>query len=391
MAYTPTEWKDGDIITAEKMNNLEQAVVEASNNEGFELSDRIAKGVDANGNVVFGAVIECAVTDNDSPYARKNVASGACSHAEGTSTTASGRYSHAEGNEATASGEASHVEGYSTASGEASHAEGQNSIASGDYSHAEGSASEASGYASHAEGRGDASKDFAHAEGEQTTADGQASHAEGGYTTASGDYSHAEGGGTDESNTTASGKYSHAEGNSTTASGESSHAEGDLSTASGLYSHAEGYGSSASGDYSHAEGCGRTDKNAMYAHAEGNSYAYGESAHSEGNGTGAFGNYSHTEGLGTIAQMRSQHVFGEYNMRDPEEQGGVEGRGEYIEIVGNGASDKNPSNARTLDWVGNEWIKGSYSANGSLTLGKGTADEVTITAAQLKQLLAMLS
>ena len=78
-------------------------------------------------------------------------------------------------------------------------------------------------------------------------------------------------------------------------------------------------------------------------------------------------------------------------MRDPEEQGGVESRGEYIEIVGNGASDKSPSNARTLDWVGNEWIKGSYSANGSLTLGKGTADEVTITAAQLKQLLAMLS
>jgi len=90
----------------------------------FDLSDRIAKGVDSEGNVVFGAVIECAVTDNDSPYARKNVASGACSHAEGTSTTASGRYSHAEGNEATASGEASHAEGYSTASGEASHAEG---------------------------------------------------------------------------------------------------------------------------------------------------------------------------------------------------------------------------------------------------------------------------
>ena len=356
----------------------------------FDLSDRIAKGVDSNGDVVFGAVIECAVTDNDSPYARKNVASGACSHAEGTSTTASGRYSHAEGNEATASGEASHAEGYSTASGEASHAEGQISIASGDYSHAEGSASEASGYASHAEGRGDASKDFAHAEGKQTSAEGEASHAEGGYTTASGDYSHAEGGGTDEGGTTASGNYSHAEGNCTTASGESSHAEGNLSTASGLYSHAEGNGSSASGEASHAEGCGRTDENAMYAHAEGNSFAYGESAHSEGNGTEAYGNYSHTEGLGTIAQVRSQHVFGEYNMRDPEEQGGTESRGEYVEIVGNG-TEKATSNARTLDWVGNEWIKGSYSANGSLTLGKGTADEVTITAAQLKQLLAMLS
>lgn len=27
MAYTPTTWKDGDIITAEKMNKLEQGVV----------------------------------------------------------------------------------------------------------------------------------------------------------------------------------------------------------------------------------------------------------------------------------------------------------------------------------------------------------------------------
>lgn len=26
MAYTPTEWKTGDVITAEKMNKLEQGV-----------------------------------------------------------------------------------------------------------------------------------------------------------------------------------------------------------------------------------------------------------------------------------------------------------------------------------------------------------------------------
>ena len=28
MAYTPTNWKDGDIISAEKMNKLEQGVAE---------------------------------------------------------------------------------------------------------------------------------------------------------------------------------------------------------------------------------------------------------------------------------------------------------------------------------------------------------------------------
>lgn len=32
MAYTPNNWKDGDVITAEKMNKLEQAVNQASNN-----------------------------------------------------------------------------------------------------------------------------------------------------------------------------------------------------------------------------------------------------------------------------------------------------------------------------------------------------------------------
>ena len=29
MAYTPTQWNDGDLITAEKMNKLEQGVAEA--------------------------------------------------------------------------------------------------------------------------------------------------------------------------------------------------------------------------------------------------------------------------------------------------------------------------------------------------------------------------
>lgn len=29
MSYTPTEWKTGDIITAEKLNNIEQGIVDA--------------------------------------------------------------------------------------------------------------------------------------------------------------------------------------------------------------------------------------------------------------------------------------------------------------------------------------------------------------------------
>ena len=186
---------------------------------------------------------------------------------------------------------------------------------------------------------------------EANQAGGQKSHAEGTGTTASGAGSHAEG-----SNTTASGDYSHAEGGGTTASFGSSHAEGSGTTASGQASHAEGNSTSASGGFSHAEGIGTT----------------------------ASGDASHAEGGGTIANHKDQHVFGENNIADPSTARPID-RGTYIEIVGNGQNDSNRSNARTLDWSGNE------SLAGSLTLGMGTADETTVTATQLKALIALLN
>jgi hypothetical protein len=128
-----------------------------------------------------------------------NIASGYCSHAEGSGATASGDYSHAEGS-------------YTTASGEGSHAEGSNATASGNYSHAEGLNTTASGWGSHGEG-------------ENTTASGNNSHAEG-------------------SNTTSSGEDSHAEGNSTTASGSYQHVQGkyNIDDPDGEYAHIVGNG-----------------------------------------------------------------------------------------------------------------------------------------------------
>lgn len=41
MAYTPTNWKDGDIISAEKMNKLEQGVAEGG---GGVLLVNVTKG-----------------------------------------------------------------------------------------------------------------------------------------------------------------------------------------------------------------------------------------------------------------------------------------------------------------------------------------------------------
>ena len=164
--------------------------------------------------------------------------------------------------------------------------------------------------------------------------------------------------------TTASGDYSHAEGYQTTASGDQgSHAEGYGTTAGDVCSHAEGNGTTASGFSSHTEGSGTT-ASADFSHAEGRyTTASGDSSHAEGGATTASGNNSHAEGSNTIANHKSQHVFGEFNTADPS-TAFLSLRGNYVEIVGNGTTNTNRSNARTLDWQGNEVLAGKITANG---------------------------
>lgn len=96
-----------------------------------------------------------------------------------------------------------------------------------------------------------------------------------------------------------------------------------------------------------------------------NPYVLGEAALAEGKNTKAVGDQSHVQGLGTIANYASQHVFGEYNIPDSIQNGSSNSKGNYIEIVGNGTGSniQNRSNARTLDWNGNEILAGK------LTLG----------------------
>lgn len=94
-----------------------------------------------------------------------------------------------------------------------------------------------------------------------------------------------------------------------------------------------------------------------------NTSASGISAHAEGKDTSASGSYSHAEGLGTIANHKSQRVFGEYNIEDTN-VAVASGRGDYVEIVGNGTSST-PNNARTLDWDGNETLYGKITAKGA--------------------------
>lgn len=178
-----------------------------------------------------------------------------------------------------------------------------------------------------------------------------------------GDYSVVEG-----NNNAASGDYSHAEGGSTTASAGYSHAEGFMTIASGNPSHAEGDRTTASGDYSHAEGFGTT--------------ASGNSSHAEGTNTTASGYCSHAEGYHTEANHRSQHVFGEYNIEDDSTEESYN-PGNYVEIVGNGTTGF-PSNARTLDWDGNETLAGKLTTTDVIKTstwdGTNTSLANTITA-----------
>ena len=149
---------------------------------------------------------------------------------------------------------------------------------------------------------------------------------------------------------TTTGTNSVAEGYTPTASGHSSHAEGYSTTASATGSHSEGVDTTASADYSHAEGNG--------------TIASGAGSHTEGYGCEASGARSHAEGNFTIANHLGQHVFGAYNVADAS-TATADSRGNYVEIVGNGSSGANRSNARTLDWSGNEMLAGGLKINGN--------------------------
>ena len=158
-------------------------------------------------------------------------------------------------------------------------------------------------------------------------------------------------------------RASHAEGINTISSGNAAHAEGEYTIASETAAHAEGSYSIASGNAAHAEGSGKAS--GYYSHAEGEGQASGWWSHAEGIST-ASGNSSHAEGYYTIANHRSQHVFGEYNVADTSNEASIY-RGNYIEIVGKGTKDSARSNARTLDWNGNEVLAGKLTVGASPT------------------------
>ena len=89
----------------------------------------------------------------------------------------------------------------------------------------------------------------------------------------------------------------------------------------------------------------------------------------------ASGDFSHAGGVGTTAQRASQQVFGEYNTLDTSGNNESD-KGDYVEIVGNGTDNLHRSNARTLDWDGNEVLAGT------LTVGADPTDNMEVATKQ---------
>ena len=300
-----------------------------------------------NSNYLDGKLIQYGSGQNAEIFNYDNEASGIYSHAEGFGTTASGSAAHAEGGSVTASGSYSHAEGYHTiASGSYSHSEGDRTIASGEASHTEGYTSQATAAGAHAEGG---------AVWYQVTLSGDASAVT--YTLSNdnvyfynvqaiiGSYI------SPYSNFT--GVYQVVDAvieNNTLKSITLNKTLSTSAVASKTY-----YlwiGNTASGSSSHAEGAG--------------TYASGADSHCEGQQTYAIGARSHAEGRGTIAASEDQHVQGRANI--------IDASGTYAEIVGNGTGmlDEHRSNARTLDWSGNEVLAGK------LTVGAAPTNEMDV-------------
>lgn len=163
-------------------------------------------------------------------------------------------------------------------------------------------------------------------------------------------------------------------------SGSHSMATGTNNTVSGADSYATGSGNNVkstgtlmTGSYNTAElrgsnglvsGTSNNVSNANAIVAGNNNAVSGINSAATGNGNTASGSNSSVSGENVIANHKSQTVSGEYNVPDPSSAAAT-ARGNYVEIIGNGTADNARSNARTLDWSGNEWVAGNFKMGGN--------------------------
>ena len=126
----------------------------------------------------------------------------------------------------------------------------------------------------------------------------------------------------------------------------------------------------ATGRYSAVIGGYNNKANSGYSYVFGGNNntasAYGGVAVGGANDV-ASGTESFVTGHKNEANHHAQFVCGEYNELD-DSIAANSSRGNYVEIVGNGTADNNRSNARTLDWSGNETLAGGLTTGGNVSV-----------------------
>ena len=133
---------------------------------------------------------------------------------------------------------------------------------------------------------------------------------------------------------------------------------GVLNRVHGDAASADGRSNIITGRYGRASGY--LNKTGCAGHVQNRSNtALGIDASGSGRDTVADGERSFTMGHGTVANAKDQLARGKYNIADEEEK--------YADIVGNGTSDADRSNAYTLDWEGNAWFAGNIKTQGDIT------------------------
>lgn len=136
------------------------------------------------------------------------------------------------------------------------------------------------------------------------------------------------------------------------------HVEGEFNRVLADNAHAEGRDNTVIGRYGHAENRGNIAGYA--AHAQNiNNKALGENSSASGNRTEANDTNTFTMGDHTKANSPNQTARGKYNIPDD--------KGQYADIVGNGTTDSQRSNAYTLDWNGNAEYAGNVTSKGNVT------------------------
>lgn len=151
---------------------------------------------------------------------------------------------------------------------------------------------------------------------------------------------------------------------------------GEQNTASGDNSFSNGVNNTASGDNSSILG------------GTGNTVSGQNACVVDGNGNTAIGNNSTVFGKGNEAGAALQFVFGQYNAAyitsDPND------KGQYIELVGNGTANNARSNARTLDWNGNEVLAGGLTTGGAVSVGGNISVSGSLSVTNVAQTLINL-